>query len=266
MEITNWDALPDDYKFNYDSQKLKENWEHLHQGDQLVFPLDDSSLQNNPEKNLQAWLSFHNGDFEQAAKTGLELGAEGAVVLAKSLTAYCDYLCEDEDQVIQMLSEAIDFCESASTERPDCANTHFVSAMLMGRYSQRISITKALAQGLGNKIKDHLDQTLELSPNHAEAHTAVGLYHAEIIDKIGAMLGGMTYGAKKPIALKHFKTSIELTPNTPITYIEYSNGMSLLEGDKADDKISELLTSATECEAFDALQNCDISFAQDQFE
>jgi hypothetical protein len=32
------------------------------------------------------------------------------------------------------------------------------------------------------------------------------------------------------------------------------------------ERVGELLTLATECEALDALQNCDISFTNDQFE
>lgn len=259
MKISNWQALPDDFKFDYTLQQLQDVWEQLHEGDRMPLPTDSDEL-------ADAWLDFHNGDFQSSAQKGLGLGAQGACVLTKSITAYCDYLCEDEDEALELLSGAMEICESATEALPDCANTHFSYALLMGRYSQRISVAKALAQGLGGKIKDHLDKALEIEPNHAEAHTASGIYHAEIIDKIGSMLGGMTYGAKKPLALDHFADSLQLAPNSPITYIEYSNGLHLLEGSKADDKVSELLTQATECEALDALQNCDISFANDQFE
>ena len=267
MKISNWEALPEDFKFDYDLEQLATVWAQLHESDKSLFPQESDELDTDLTTNLiDAWLDFHNGDFESAAKKAVELGDHGAVVLAKSVTAYCDYLCEDEDQAIQLLSDAMDFCEKATESLPDSANTHFVYGLLMGRYSQRISITKALSQGLGGKIREHLDTALELEPTHAEAHTASGIYHSEIIDKMGAMLGGMTYGAKKPKAIKHFDNSIKHAPNTPITYIEYSNGLTLLEGSKAEDKISELLTQATECEALDALQNCDVSFANDQFE
>ena len=35
-----------------------------------------------------------------------------------------------------------------------------------------------------------LTRVLEINPNHADAHTALGLYHSEIIDKIGKFIGG----------------------------------------------------------------------------
>ncbi len=265
MKFTKWEQLPDDFTFDYDQEQLAGVWNQLHAGDQYTYPLDIEDYDENIlQAQADAWLQYHNGDYQKAAEMGVALGADGAVVLAKAVAAYCDYLCEDEDEVLELLSQSMEFCENAVQELPDCPNVQFVNALLMGRYSQRISITKALSQGLGGKIKNHLDTTLELEPNHAEAHTAVGLYHAEIIDKIGAMIGGLTYGAKKPIAMKHFETALELTPEAPITSIEFANGLSLLSGD--DNRISELIQHASQCEALDALQNCDISFADDQLE
>ena len=265
MNISNWEQLPEDFTFDYNQEQLAEVWDAVHAGDQYAYPLSlDDYDEDILNSQAQAWLHYHNGDYQAAAEIALDLAEHGAVVLAKSVAAYCDYLCEDEDEVLNLLSSAITICEEAAKSLPDCANTHFVNALLMGRYSQRISITKALSQGLGGKIKNYLEDTLELEPNHAEAHTAMGLYHAEIIDKIGAMIGGLTYGAKKPIAMKHFEKSLELTPDAPITSIEFANGLLLLGGN--DDRATELYQQATECEALDALQNCDISFAQDQFE
>ena len=265
MKITYWEQLPEDYTFDYDQEQLAEVWDQLHAGDQYTYPLSyDDYDEDILNMQAQAWLLYHNGDYQGAAELGLELAEHGAVILAKSIAAYCDYLCEDEDEVLQLLSDSIEICEKAALALPDCANVQFINALLMGRYSQRISITKALSQGLGGKIKNYLESTLELEPNHAEAHTAMGLYHAEIIDKIGAMIGGLTYGAKKPIAMKHFETSLELTPEAPITSIEFANGLLLLSGD--EDRVIELYNHASECEAQDALQNCDISFANDQIE
>lgn len=265
MNIANWEQLPEDFTFDHDQDQLAEVWDQLHAGDQYAYPLSlDDYDEDILNSQAQAWLLYHNGDYQGAAEIGLELAEHGAVVLAKSVAAYCDYLCEDEDGVLQLLSDSIEICENACDVLPDCANVQFVCALLMGRYSQRISITKALAQGLGGKIKQHLEATLENEPNHAEAHTAMGLYHAEIIDKIGAMIGGLTYGAKKSIAMEHFEKSIELTPDAPITSIEFANGLLLLSGN--EDRASGLYQQASECEALDALQNCDISFASDQIE
>lgn len=262
MKITNWAQLPDDFKFDYDLEQLAQVWEQLHIGDQEVYPLDYEGDSDALTAQANAWLQFHNGDFAQAAQMALDLGEDGAIILARSIAAYCDYLCEDEDEALELLKTCMKNCEKAALALADFANYHFVCALIMGRYSQRISITKALAQGLGGKIKSYLEQTLALEPNHAEAHTAMGLYHSEIIDKVGAMLGGLTYGAKKPIAMKHFETSLELNPDTAITSIEFGNGLLLLGA--SESKANKHYQYAAQCEALDALQNCDVSFAQDQ--
>jgi len=264
MQISNWEQLPKDYTFDYSQQQLGDIWPDLHLGDRYTYPLDYEGDEEMLNALANGWLQFHNGHFQKAAQIGADLGADGAVLLARAVAAYCDYLCEDENKSLDLLQQTMELCEKAAEELPDCANTQFVNALIMGRYSQSISITKALAQGLGGKIKGYLENTLELEPNHAEAHTAFGLYHAEIIDKVGAMLGGLTYGAKKPKAIDHFETSMQLAGQLPITAIEYANGLLLLGGQ--DDKAAELYQQASECEALNALQNCDISFAQDQVE
>jgi hypothetical protein len=38
---------------------------------------------------------------------------------------------------------------------------------------------------------------IKLEPQRADAHIALGVYHAEILDKVGAVLAGLTYGVKK---------------------------------------------------------------------
>jgi hypothetical protein len=50
---------------------------------------------------------------------------------------------------------------------------------------------------MGGKIKHSLTQALALEPRHADARIALGAYHAEVIDKVGSLVGGITYGAKK---------------------------------------------------------------------
>ena len=54
-----------------------------------------------------------------------------------------------------------------------------------------------------------------------------------MIDKVGAMIGGLTYGAKKDTALKMYKEALKLNPASAIARIEYANGLVMLEGKKA---------------------------------
>ena len=106
-----------------------------------------------------------------------------------------------------------------------------------------------------------MSRALEIEPDHPDAHTALGLYHAEIIDKVGKLIGGMTYGASEKKAIEHFKTAIRLAPTSPIAHIEYGNGLYLLYGDSRVDEVSDLYEIATELSARDAVEKLDIEAA-----
>jgi hypothetical protein len=72
-------------------------------------------------------------------------------------------------------------------------NAWYWQAYALGRYSQGISVAKALAQGLGSKVKTRWNDD-QAAPKHADAHIALGAFHAEVIDKVGKLLG-RTQGA-----------------------------------------------------------------------
>ena len=50
------------------------------------------------------------------------------------------------------------------------------------------------------KVKNALETTIQLAPKHADAHIALGAFHAEVIDKVGSLLG-RTQGASKDAGL-----------------------------------------------------------------
>ena len=154
----------------------------------------------------------------------------------------------------------------ASATRLGDANSHYFHAFNLGRYSQSISVVKALRQGVGGKILASLQRALELQPAHAEAHTAMGMYHAEIIDKVGKLLGGVTYGASESKALEHFRRAVALTPRAPIAHIEYGNGLYLLFGDKRLDEVADLYNAAASVEPLDAMEKLDVEAALAELE
>jgi hypothetical protein len=93
-----------------------------------------------------------------------------------------------------------------------------------------LALVKALAQGIGGRVKASLDKALRLEPNHADAHIALGTYHAEIVSKVGGMLASLTYGASKEEAMKHFALARKLLLDSAIARIEEANGLVMLFG------------------------------------
>lgn len=254
-----WNEFPyESQAYDYQGEALSEIWDELHVGDQEPWPED--------ERLQEAWRCYHRGDFQQAVKLAHECGLPGHAVANKATGMYASYLEKNENRQIDLYQAAISRAEKAIIEFPDEANSHHFYAFNLGRYSQSISIVKALKQGIGGKVMSALTRALEINPNHADAHTALGLYHSEIIAKIGKLVGGVTYGASEKKAMEHFKRALVLAPRSPIVYIEYGNGLYLLYGDRRVDDVSSLYQQATEFTPRDAVEKLDVEAALAEFE
>ena len=126
-------------------------------------------------------------------------------------------------------------------------------------------MAKALAQGLGGKVKGALETTIKLAPKHADAHIALGAFHAEVIDKVGKLLG-KTQGADAATGLKMYKEALKLNPTSAIAMVEYANGLVMLEGDKKMKEAEALYADAAACEPKDAMERLDVEMAKAELE
>jgi tetratricopeptide (TPR) repeat protein len=252
--MAKWNKFPHDAKaITYSGDALKKNWDALHKGDNEAYP-KDATLQD-------AWRQYHAGNFAEAA----ELGA-GTVVAAKATSIYATYLEKKEAAKVKFFQEAMEIADGLRQAEPKNANAHYQYAYAAGRYSQSISIIKALKEGYGGKIKAALETVLKLDAKHAEAHTAMGAYHAEIIDKVGSMVGKLTYGANKDASVEHYEKALKLTPASPIAHIEFANGLVMLYGDKEMKKATALYEKAAKMKGKDAMEVLDIEMAKEELE
>ena len=163
---------------------------------------------------------------------------------------------------LKLFQEVAARCEAQMAKAPGDAFNCYLHAYALGRYSQGISVVKALAQGLGGKIKDSLTRALELDPEHADAHAALGTYHAEVIDKVGSLVGSLTYGAKEKVGLEHYWKCLELFPESAISRIEYANGLVLLKGRSGRKEAEALYREAAAVQPLDAMERLDVELAK----
>jgi tetratricopeptide (TPR) repeat protein len=210
----------------------------------------------------EAWGQFHAGDFARAIAMGQDLGPLGAVVANRAAAVDTLYSRHSHAQILKILETAAARGERAVQLLEHHANAHYMLALVLGRYSQRISILNALAQGLGGRIRTHLERVLALEPRHAEAHLALGLYHAEIVGKLGSIAAGLTYGASPSAAVEHFQRALKLAPTAPIVLIEYAHGLLLLDKDGNRQQARSLYQRAAECEPLDAMEHLDVARAR----
>jgi len=280
-----WNKFPHDpSSFLFKDNSLSDSWFDLHKGDCVEFPDtgwvqrclgeapeaapssfdgDFSTLANTIQ---DAWRCYHCGDFQQAIVLASHCGQLAHAPANKAAGIYATYLEPDEAQARACFLSATERAEAAIKILPDDPNSHYFHAFNLGRYSQSISIVKALSQGIGGKIQTSLENALYLQPEHADANIALGMYYAEVIDKVGKMLGKLTYGATPDKSLQHFERALELTPDAPIAQIEYANGLYLLFGDERLDEVTELYIKATEMQPVDAMAMLDIEAALAELE
>ena len=256
--MAKWTAFPHpDDAYRHDAASLKKAWARLHTGDAEPWPADPAVV--------DAWILFHAGEFEKATAAGLKAHKAGAgagmTVANKAQSIHATYLETSERAKLALLHEVAERAEARTKEDPTDANAWYCLAYALGRYSQGISIAKALAQGLGTKVKQALDTTIRLQPKHADAHIALGAYHAEIIDKVGSLLG-RTQGASKDAGLAAYRAALKLAPKSAIAMVEYANGLVMLEGEKRMKEATKLYEDAAATEPKDAMERLDVEMAK----
>jgi tetratricopeptide (TPR) repeat protein len=245
--------LHDQKAITYAGDALKKNWDALHKGDCEAYP-KETRLQ-------EAWRQYHAGNFAEAAEAG-----EGSTVAMKATSIYATHLEKKDAAKAKLFQDAMAMATELMQAEPKNANAFYQYAYAAGRYSQSISVIKALKEGYGGKIRHALETAMKLDPKHADAHTALGAYQAEIIDKVGAMVGKLTYGASRDAAVEHYEKALKLNPTSPIAHIEYANGLLMLFGDKEEDKAVKLYEKAARMKGRDAMEVLDIEMAMNELE
>ena len=254
-----WIAFPHKEKaYHYTGAALKKNWERLHKGDCEPFPKDEAAQ--------DAWRLFHAGEFEQAVSAGLEAGGAGINAANKAANIYANYLEKSESRQIKIYEDVAARCEALQRADAKNANAYYSHAYALGRYSQLVGVAKALTQGIAGKVRASLDATLKLQPKNADAHIALGAYHAEIIAKVGGLIGGLTYGASKDKSLDHYQTALKLNPDSAIARIEYANGIVMLIGKSKMKDAEKLYAEAAACAPMDAMERLDVELAKAETE
>jgi hypothetical protein len=252
--MAKWTAFPYPGDYVFDANSVKKKWDRLHAGDAEPLPQDASVL--------EAWALFHSGEFQKAMEMGLKIGGAGLTVANKAACIYATYLEKKEKDRLDLYMDVARRAGHQAANEPQNINAHYWQAYALGRYSQGISVAKALAQGLGTKVKEELENVIKLEPKHADAHIALGAFHAEVIDKVGSLIGGMTYGAKKDIGLGLFQQALKLNFMSALGMVEYANAMLMLDGDKMMLEATRLYQQAAAAEPIDAMERLDVELAK----
>lgn len=230
--------------------EVRTHWARLHGGDHEPVP-------DSPEL-LQAWTLYHQGHFEEAHRTGLALaehgGLGGLTVSIRALSVYATYLEPRSLQREQLLEQAQALATRQTEEQPGNPNAWYLLAYALGRHAQTLSVVKSLTLGLGRRTRAALERALELNPRHADAHLALATFNAEVIDKVGEVVGAMTYGASKAAGLALYDRAAELNPGSLVGMLETARGLMMLDPQNQHERAERLYQQLRMARTFDALE------------
>lgn len=239
-------------------EQVRELWPRLHRGDTEPCPQADDLL--------QAWTLFHRGEFEAAVERGLSLTAKGqhaAWTLVNRATAvYANYMEPQESLRLSLLEQAAEQARMHTELQPDNPNAWYLWAYSLGRYAQGISVAKALAQGMGVRVRDALERTIALNPAHSDAKFALATFHAEVIDKVGELIARMTHGARKDLGLALYAEAHAHNSSSLVGMLEMAKGLVMLEGDAQQARAHTLYQQVSGAVATDALEHLVVALAQ----
>jgi tetratricopeptide (TPR) repeat protein len=232
------------------TDEVRAHWPRLHGGDSEPLP-ESPAL-------MQAWTLYHRGDFELAHQTGLSLAehdvAGGLTVSIRALSVYATYLEPRSPQRERLLEQAQALAARLTEQAPENPNAWYLLAYALGRHSQSLSVAKSLALGLGQRTHTALERTLELNPLHADAHLALATFNAEVIDKVGEVVGAMTYGVSKASGLALYERAAELNPGSVVGMLETARGLMMLDPEHQQARADRLYQQLRVARTLDALE------------
>jgi tetratricopeptide (TPR) repeat protein len=274
---------PSPHPAGYDflGEILEKSWSRLHRGDCEPYPAVSElkrrvaacpdlkpsvPLEQAAETLKTAWHAFHCGEFQKAERFGLSIGWLGFNVANKAANIRATYIETAKKKKMATFLEVARRCESLQQVAPRVPNAWYLHAQALGRHAQGSSVLDALTQGVAGKIKESLEKTLKLEPNHADAHIALGAYHAELIEKMGSLVASLTYGANADAAVKHFEKALKLNPDSAIARIEYANALLMMFGDSKKAHMTRLYKQAAKCTPADAMERLDVELAREKLD
>lgn len=252
--MPSWTPCPFTGVFQHTCASVTLQWARLHAGDAEPLPTDAALM--------DAWVLFHNGAFEDAALAALALGPSGFTLANKAACVHATYVEPSEPARLERLLSAAERALQHQGIAPDLPGAWYWQGYALGRYSQGVSVARALAQGLGSTVRHALDTTITLAPHHADAHLALASFHAEVIDKVGELIGNLVHGARKGAALDLYEKALLLNPRSAVTLHEFANGLLMLEGERGLERATQLREQAEAFEPLDAMEQLYLTSAK----
>lgn len=160
----------------------------------------------------EAEIAYAEGRYLDAAQIAEKAGGAGGFAFAaSSLNVHALYYA-DRRKRSELYQRAMGYAEKAIEIDSKSFIGHFELARAMGEYARGIGRVRAMNEKVVERIRQHLEIAISLNDNYADAHHALGRWHAGLIEAMGSFLGRSLFGAKKKNAIFHLERALELDP------------------------------------------------------
>ena len=215
-----WNKFPHaDKSYVYDGAKLKQNWARLHRGDCEPYPKDAHAQ--------EAWRLYHAGEFQQAVELGNEHPARPPMPRSRrrrSTRTISKRTTRQSSRFSRKLRRGL--TRGAPTRPPmptriTSTRTPWVGTDRASRWPRRWRRASAA------RSRTHFPPRSSSRPHTPMRTSPSERTRPRSSTRSGALVAGMTYGAKKDSAIEHFQKALKLNPDSAIGRIEYGNGADL---------------------------------------
>lgn len=183
---------------------------------------------------------YDDGKWQEAATAAAALNTSDGFRLAALATTVGAGTMPD-DQKKALFEKAQDYAKKAIAKDANNAEAYFELARAQGRLAQFVGIVQSA--GIATEMKKNLETALKIDSKLAGAYVATGLWHANLVAKLGIAAG--LKGANKNQVVPNFKRALELEPATAIHRIEYVNAMRALGVNDKKFEIAQLQAAAS---------------------
>ena len=200
----------------------------------------------------EARTAYAEGRFLEAAELAESLGtSEGFALASKSVTVQAYYVSAD-DEKDALFERALALAQEAIRSDPDDPQAHIQLSHVMGRHAQTIGVVESASKGYADKIRDAVEDALQLNPEMPEAHLSMGMWHSEVVSSLGSFMADMMFGADEDEAIEFYERALKGAPEEKIVPLEYAIGLLELDDDDYREQARKLLQRAIDLPVKDA--------------
>lgn len=278
ITLAAWAPYPADLpQFDYSGDKLKANWDKLAHAIYLPYPNNKTALDTlaayprlkthfeklvasgkahptivdavngNYEPHLAAvrdvWRLHFEGKFEQAYNKGITLGPLGAMPALQAKLMHTHFLVSDKKQKIKLFEEVNAEAGKYRNIVPDYPFVVFGETYARARLLQLLSTTKAQSTGYIKSSIKTLKSLGKAYPSRGTYSLTHGGLYAGIVEKVGSMLGNVTFGASEKKAIKLLNKGLKNSTKQPVVYYEYAVALASMNQKKHAENIKKLLNT-----------------------